>query len=155
MGLLLAVALSLGSASLVAGAAPADAACYNHGCAGTNPQTQGCSSGAVNAGSKRFGVWGYNIGIVEARYSGACGSQWTRLRIEDIKLASLSMSLSHINVFGNGHNYVGAAAGSSPTTTHDPATWWSLQVGAVSNQYSHSGVVQVASNFYGITIGPV
>lgn len=128
---------------------PAYALCYHTGCDATEPQASGCAASAVNAGTKRFPVLGYDIGVVQGRYSQACASQWTRLTIEKIPGVSFSYSVSYIGMYGNGYNYSGWFGGCC-------GTWWTAQAGADDRQFYHSGTIYLGGQlYYGATLGPV
>lgn len=75
MALLLVFAGGIGA---VATAAPALAACSGTGCAGKDPNAQGCS--AANIASTE--LW-YSSFSVAMRNSSGCGSRWTRIVVDD------------------------------------------------------------------------
>ena len=73
------MALALAGGGVALSAAPASAAtCSGHGCDNKDANATGCASGAYSIGTQRVFDHGINIGMIEARYSPACGTRWVR-----------------------------------------------------------------------------
>jgi hypothetical protein len=70
--------LSAGVAVAANPSAASAATCSGHGCDNKDPNATGCASGANSLGSRNVVDTGIIIGVVEARYSPACGTRWVR-----------------------------------------------------------------------------
>jgi hypothetical protein len=70
---------TVATTTLSAQAAPA-ASCYGTGCAGKDPQGQGCSPDAFNVGGTEYWASSFSRAM---RNSNACGARWARLVIDD------------------------------------------------------------------------
>jgi Protein of unknown function (DUF2690) len=57
------------------------AGCYGAGCDGKDPVAMGCASSAITAKSNRY-KGPFDDLIVDLRWSGVCGTNWTRIRWE-------------------------------------------------------------------------
>lgn len=141
LALLAGGALALGGGAVTA--PRAEALCWNYGCDGSNPQTTGCSGSAINAAYDYFDIAGSpNMGLVEARYSRSCVSQWTRGSFTPT--AYQYPSLSQINIHGT-HGTRNGAVGSGTNS------WYTAQLGALNNQYYSSVTFVMWGGYYGST----
>ncbi|USX53825.1 DUF2690 domain-containing protein [Lentzea sp. HUAS12] len=77
LALWLALALATG---LTAAPAAQAASCYGSGCAGQDPQSTGCSSGAANVSGTEYWASSFSRAM---RNSGTCSARWARLVIDD------------------------------------------------------------------------
>lgn len=80
------------------------------------------------------------MGLVEARYSSGCGSQWTRGSYTPT--AYQYPSLAQINIHGV-HGTRNGAVGSGTNS------WYTAQLGAVNDQYTSSVTFTMWNNYYG------
>ena len=72
------VVLTLIVSCLVGTAKTTFAACSGSGCNNKDPNTEGCSTGAITANSATGSSGGYTL-QVELRYSSSCNSNWNRV----------------------------------------------------------------------------
>jgi hypothetical protein len=80
--LVILLAAALTSVSIVTvTSTPAQAAtCSGYGCDGLDPNATGCSAGANDTGSTYlYNASGSIVGLLELRYSPACGTNWSRV----------------------------------------------------------------------------
>jgi hypothetical protein len=100
---LLVLAMVLGGAAVAAAPATAAASCSASGCTGLDPQSMGCSPGAITLESKEYnGVW------MELRYNSDCYAAWTRY--ERI-CCSTFIPPATAYIRGSGHTYSKNLAG--------------------------------------------
>lgn len=66
-----------------ASAQAATITCYGYGCDNTDPASTGCSASAYTASSVPIMIGNYQVGVLNNRYSTACGTNWAQVVITD------------------------------------------------------------------------